>query len=132
MNYTYGITNSGKLFDDELKEWLLEAGFIQYKCQMSIYYKYALDGTNVFVWYYVYDCVYCYTSESIGKWFVYTLGKILHLKFLGYAHWFMSIIIYQIKDHYISVDQARYANSIVSKYLDTATVKASNFFIIPL
>ena len=25
----YGMTNSGKLFDDELTEWLLEAGFIQ-------------------------------------------------------------------------------------------------------
>ena len=37
----------------------------------------------------------------------------------------MSIIIYQIKDHSISVDQARYATSIVAKYLDTATVKVS-------
>ena len=39
----YGMTNSGKLFYDELIEWLLEAGFIQYQCQMSIYYKYAPD-----------------------------------------------------------------------------------------
>ena len=30
-----------------------------------------------------------------------------------------------MSDHYISVDQARYATSVVSKYLDTATVKAS-------
>ena len=40
----YGMTNSGKLFADELTEWLLEAGFIQSQCQMSIYYKYASDG----------------------------------------------------------------------------------------
>ena len=40
----------------------------------------------------------------------------------------MSIRISQLKDHYISVDQARYANSIVAKYLDTATVKVSNKF----
>ena len=33
-----------------------------------------------------------------------------------------------MKDHSINVDQARYATSIVAKYLDTATVKASNFF----
>ena len=39
----YGITNSGKLFAEELTEWLLEAGFIQSQCQMSICYKYALD-----------------------------------------------------------------------------------------
>ena len=54
-----------------------------------------------------------------------TLGKRFHVSFLGYAHWFMSIIIYQMKDHYIYVDQAIYATSIVAKYLDTATVKAS-------
>ena len=51
------------------------------------------------------------------------MGKIFHVNFLGYAHWFMSIRISQLKDHYISVDQARYDTSIVAKYLDTATVK---------
>ena len=30
-----------------------------------------------------------------------------------------------MKYHYISVDQARYATSIVAKYLDAATVKIS-------
>ena len=33
----YGMTNSGKLFADELTEWLFEAGFIQTQFQMSIY-----------------------------------------------------------------------------------------------
>ena len=36
LNPVYGMTNSGKLFADELTEWLLEAGFIQSQCQMSI------------------------------------------------------------------------------------------------
>ena len=50
------------------------------------------------------------------------------MNFLGFAHWFMSIRIPQLKDHSISVDQARYATSIVAKYLDTATVRVSNKF----
>ena len=50
------------------------------------------------------------------------------MNFLGYAHWFMSIRISQLKDHSISVDQYRYATSIVAKYLDTATVKVSTKF----
>ena len=50
------------------------------------------------------------------------------MNLLGYAYWFMSIRISQIKDHSISVDQARYAPSIVAKYLDTATVKVSTKF----
>ena len=40
----------------------------------------------------------------------------------------MSTRISQMKDHSISVDQAIYATSIVAKYLDTATVKASTKF----
>ena len=69
--------------------------------------------------------MYWYTNEDLWKWFVDTFGKRLHVNFLGYAHWLMSIGISQLKDHSISVDQARYATSIVAKYLDTATVKAS-------
>ena len=89
---------------------------------MSIYYKYAPYGIIIVVLYYVDCCIYWYTSEALGKWFVDTLGKRFHVNFLGYAHWFMSIRISQMKDHSISVDQARYATSIVAKYLDTATV----------
>ena len=44
----YGMTYSGKLFADELTEWLIEAGFIQSQCQMSIYYKYAPDASKLF------------------------------------------------------------------------------------
>ena len=45
LKYMYEMNNSGKLFADEFTYWLIEAGFIQYKLQMSIYYKYAPDGT---------------------------------------------------------------------------------------
>ena len=95
---------------------------------MSIYYIYAPDGSKIVVLSYVDDSVYWYTNEDLGKCFVDTLGNRFHVKFLGYAHWFMSIIISQLKDHSISVDQARYTTSIVEKYLDTATVKLNKYF----
>ena len=57
-----------------------------------------------------------------------TLGKIFHVNFLVYAHWFTSIRIYQMKDYSISVDQTRYGTSIVAKYLDTATFRVSKTF----
>ena len=81
---------------------------------MSIYYKYAPDLINIFKSY-VDDFVYWYNSQALGKWFVDTLGKIFHVNFLLYSHWFMSIIIYQMKDNSISVYQARYDTSIVEK-----------------
>ena len=124
----YGMTNSGKMFADELTEWLIEEVFMQSQCHMSIYYKYAPDGSKIVVLSYVDDCVYYYANEDIGKWCVDTSGKRFHVSFLGFAHWFMPIRISQMKDRSISVDQARYATSIIKKYLDTATVKVSNKF----
>ena len=45
-----------------------------------------------------------------------TLLNIFHVKFLEYEHLFMSIRISQMKDHSISIDQAIYATSIVTKW----------------
>ena len=88
---------------------------------MSIYYKYAPDGYKIVVLSYADDFFYLYTNEDLGKCFVDTLGNRFHVNFLGFANWFMSIRISQLRDHSISVDQARYATSIVSIYLYTAT-----------
>ena len=63
LKSVYGMTNYGKLFADELTEWLLEAGFIQSQCQMSIYYKYASYRSDFLLLSYVDDCVYWYTNE---------------------------------------------------------------------
>ena len=93
-----------------------------------MYYKYAPDGSKIVVISYVDDCVYWYTNKDLGKLFVDTLGKRFHVNSLGFAHWFMSIRISQLKCHFISLDQARYAISIVGKYLHTSTVKVSNKF----
>ena len=119
----YVMTNYGKLFDDKLTEWLLEAGFIQYKCQMFIYYKYAPDRSKMLQY-----LMLMTVSKALGKWLVDTLGKRFHMNFLGYTHWFMSIRSSHMKDHSISVNQARYATSIVAEYMVTATVKASTNF----
>ena len=53
---------------------------------MSVYYKYAPDGSRLVVLFYVYDCFYWYTYEELVNWFVGTLENIFHGKFLGYAH----------------------------------------------
>ena len=54
------------------------------------------------------------------------LEKRLHVKSLGYSHWFMYNIISKLKDHSISVDHARYVTSILAKYLDTTTTKETS------
>ena len=63
----YGMTNSGKLFADQLTEWLLEAGFIRSQFQMSVEYNYAPYGTKNVVLSYIDDFVYWYTPEALGE-----------------------------------------------------------------
>ena len=53
---------------------------------MSVYYKYAPDGSRLVVLSYVEDCAYWYTYEELGNRFVDTFGRIFHVNFLGYAH----------------------------------------------
>ena len=77
--------------------------------------------------YYIDDFVCWYTSEELGKGFWDTLLKILHMNFLGYPHWFISISISQLNYHCISVDQDRYATYVVAKFLYTTTIKKSKF-----
>ena len=45
-----GMNNYGNLFADELTQWFLDAEFIQSQCQMTIDYKYAPYGTNIFIY----------------------------------------------------------------------------------
>ena len=94
---------------------------------MYIYYKYAPNG-KMLLYLKLMNFLYWYTSEALGKWYVYTIVKIYHVNFLTFAHWFMSIRISQINYHSISVDQARYDTSTVAKYLNTSMVKKSTKF----
>ena len=83
--YMYGMNNYVKIFDYELTDWLIyESGFNQYKCQMPVYYQYEPDGSKLVVLSCTNNCVYRYTYEELGKWFLDTLGNIFHVKFLGY------------------------------------------------
>ena len=100
-----------------------KSGLNYSKCQISVYYKYGPDASKLVLLSYVYDCVYWYKYEELGKWFVDTLWKRFNFRFLGYKHWFMSIRISQLKGPYISVHQYIYTTYVVTNYLDTATIK---------
>ena len=118
------MNNYRKLSVDELTNCLIyEAGFNQPKCQISVYYKYAPYGSTLVVLSYIDDCLYWYTSEELVQWFVDISVKIFHVNLLGYAHWFIYIRISQLKEHYISVCQARYDTYVVAKYIYTAIIK---------
>ena len=81
----YVMTNCGKLFANELTNWLVyEVGFKQSQCKIPIYYKYAPYVSKLFVLSYLDECLYWYKYEELGKRFVDTPGKSFHMNFLGY------------------------------------------------
>ena len=88
------MNDTEKRFADELTNWLMNVvGFKESQFKMSIHYKFAKYGSKLVALNYVDDCVFWYTSEELGKWFMDTPGKRFHINFLGYEHCFMSIII---------------------------------------
>ena len=125
----YGMTSSGKIFSNGITNWLIdEADFKHSQCKIYIHYKYSPYVSKLVVLSYVDEFVYWYTSEEIWKWFVDTLEKILYVKFWGYARWFISISISQLKNYYISVDQARYATFVIEIYIYNETIKENPRF----
>ena len=67
-------------------------------------------------------CILVYvwgTSELV---YGYT-WKYIPFELIRYAHSFIYIMISELNNHYVSVNQARYATSVVAKYLDTAVIK---------
>ena len=110
----YGMNNSGKFLSNALIDWVLESGFIQSQCQMSIYYKYAPVGEKMLpniMLVTVYIGILLKLLENI----LWVPWEIEHVTFLVFGHWFISIRIYQMRDHSNYVAQAIYATSNVAK-----------------
>ena len=84
----YGMTKYGKLFADELKiGYFRHTSFnLNVRCLFIISMHHM---EQFFVLYYADGCVYWYTYEAIGIWFVYDLGNILYVNFLVYENWLM-------------------------------------------
>ena len=88
------MNNSRKLFADEITNWLIYVeGFKNHNDKYPYTTSFLPDESNLMVLSYLDDCVFWYTSEELGKWFIDTLGKRFHMNFLEFAHWFMYIII---------------------------------------
>ena len=77
------MTDSGKLFADELTNWLIkEEGLYQSLCQISIYYKCAPDGFKLVVLHYIDDFIYWYKYKELRNWFMNTLGNRFHVNLI--------------------------------------------------
>jgi hypothetical protein len=84
------------------------------------------DGSFLRLIVYIDDCLYFATSDATREKFQKELTARFDVELQGLAHWYLAARIQQDKDFNVTMDQSRYAKSIVTRFLEPAGVKKSN------
>jgi hypothetical protein len=118
----YGMTLSGKYWYLDLLEFLLSLNFKPSKNIPCLFMLIGKKG-KLFLLNYVDDMLYFGTHTEEVLWFENALKGQFNLEFLGQAHWYLATRINQLANFDIELDQSRYCQSLVKKYLDTVGTK---------
>jgi hypothetical protein len=121
----YGMTLSGKYWYQDCRDWLVSVGFIECPTCLTLFCRTDKDGSEVWLIIYVDDFLYFGTTEKARRKFELEFGTRFSIEFQGKAHWYLASRISQDKDFNVTIDQSRYAKSIVKRYLEPAGVKKS-------
>ena len=119
----YGMTLSGKYWYQDCRDWLKSIGFTECPTCLVLFSRTEKDGSQLWIILYVDDFLYFGTTEKTRKKFELEFGSRFNIEFQGKAHWYLAARINQDKNFNITIDQSRYAKSIVKCYLDPAGVK---------
>jgi hypothetical protein len=118
----YGMILSGKYWWLDLREFLLSLGFKPSKSVPCLFIFISKKG-RIFVLNYVDHMLYFGTIDAEVNWFEERLKQRFNLELLGQAHGYLATRINQLSSYDIELDQSRYCQSIIEKYLDTAGTK---------
>ena len=113
---------SGKYWYQCCRDWLKGVGFVECPTCLVLFSSSEKDGSQLWLILYVDDFLYFCTNEKMCKKFELEFGSIFHIEFQGKANWYLAARIDQDKYFHITIDQSRYAKSIVRCYLDPAGV----------
>ncbi len=117
------MTYSGKYWYLDLKEWLIEEGFIQSRASQYFFFKVFPDGSYIKLIVYVDDKLFFGNNEVTLQEVKDKLSMRFDAEFLGKTHWYLSARIYQDADFNITLDQARYCKAIVNRFLEKVGAK---------
>ena len=118
----YGQNVSGKNWYDELHQYLVSVGFQPSTSCLSMYVRRNTDGSVIKLLNYVDDLLYFGTNEEETKSFEIELAQRFRLELKGQASWYLSMRIKQDKNFNITIDQGRYVQSILRRFLDKARI----------
>ena len=122
----YGTTYSGKMWYEELNDWLIHPDGGGFRCssvEPCLYIKTYPDGSILKFLNYVDDGLFFCTDEDKENEFIMKLKARFQLNYLGQAHWFLGMRITQEGNFDVTLDQSRYTMSIVQRYLFGSNVK---------
>ena len=122
----YGLTSAGRLFSQDLYEWLI----YEYHFRMSdvdtalLVYRDQRSGHYIKLIQYCDDLLYQSSSMALKADFEKKLAQRFQCDLLGQAHWFLQARVTQHADFSITLDQSRYVLSIIRRFLPTHPVKS--------
>jgi hypothetical protein len=94
--------------------------FIQSQTSTLLFTRKEPDGSMLRIIFYIDDGMYFGTSEGALDRFKHELPATFNADFMGTANWYISTRVHQQNNRNITIDQLRYAKSIVICYLDSA------------
>jgi len=116
----YGYTFSGKFFYKEQEEFLID--FRMRPSPMPAIWRMSIPGGGILlVLQYSDDFLISSTDAIFKNKFQKALSNRFEIEWKPHADWFLQARIRQDSDGNISLDQHRYAKSVVGRYLPTAS-----------
>jgi len=119
----YGMTLSGKFWNQDLLEFLVSMGFMQSTVLRCLFYKKYFDGSVILILNYVDDMLYHGILEQTLANFELKLSERFNMELKGQAHWYLTTKITQLASFDIILDQTRNCKSIIKKYLGSVGCK---------
>lgn len=110
----YGLTLAGKFWDDDMRVWLRQFGFMPSTADPSILIKRTKSGW-IKLMSYVDDQLYFGSCDYMEEEFEKALAKRFKIELKGKAHWFLSTRLTWDSDGYV-IDQARYCSNLLQRY----------------
>jgi hypothetical protein len=122
----YGTTYSGKMWYQELDDWLTDkegGSLVKSKVEPCLYIKDYENGTTLKFLSYVDDGLLFCNDPIQEETFLRKMQERFDLKYMDQAHWFLGMRISQQGNYDITLDQSRYAKGIVERYLNGSNIE---------
>ena len=93
----YGLTYSGKFWNEEFSEWLVGQGFIQSMADTTYFIKYYEDGSWIRLIFYVDDCLCALVPPmQQKKEFEKSVASRFNVDYNGQANWFLKKMLHAL------------------------------------